>query len=135
MLQFDISYETHGEFEEDLLFRIEYIVGDESLDQVLEEAWVGPVEEGTFRFVFQANPPNWDLLPEEDKVGVALVSLKCFYKGAMLVTVGYYVRNSYEDDDAEQPVQADIARLTRTILSEQPRVTVRNGLVPLGSEQ
>ncbi|KAF1776736.1 Histone-fold [Phytophthora cactorum] len=57
----------------------------------------GPVPVGTNKFVFQSDPPNPDMIPDEDKVGVTVALVTCSYRGREFVRVGYYVNNDYAD--------------------------------------
>jgi len=98
---------------------------DESRDQVLEEVLVGPVPVGTNKFVFQSDPPNPDLIPDEDKVGVTVALVTCSYRGREFVRVGYYVNNDYADPFLLEnpPASVDVSKLQRNILADKPRVT------------
>jgi histone chaperone ASF1 len=127
VMQFEVSYTTIGVFSEDLQFDVRYIVSEDvRFDQVLESVAVGPIEPGSFRFVLQTNPPDWSLIPEEEKVVIALVRLECYYKRQIKATVGLFVNNTYADEALEMdpPVPADLARVTRDIMAEQPRFAV-----------
>ena len=111
----------------DLEWKITYVgsAEDESRDQVLEEVLVGPVPVGTNKFVFQSDPPNPDLIPDEDKVGVTVALVTCSYRGREFVRVGYYVNNDYADPFLLEnpPAHVDISKLQRNILADKPRVT------------
>ena len=45
----------------------------EKYDQTLDAVYVGPVAPGQYRFIFQADPPNFSALPSSDIVGVTIV--------------------------------------------------------------
>lgn len=111
----------------DLEWKITYVgsAEDESRDQVLEEVLVGPVPVGTNKFVFQSDPPNPDMIPDEDKVGVTVALVTCSYRGREFVRVGYYVNNDYADPFLLEnpPARVDISKLQRNILADKPRVT------------
>ncbi|GMF15234.1 unnamed protein product [Phytophthora lilii] len=94
-------------------------------DQVLEEVLVGPVPVGTNKFVFQSDPPNPDMIPDEDKVGVTVALVTCSYRGREFVRVGYYVNNDYADPFLLEnpPARVDVSKLQRNILADKPRVT------------
>ncbi|RLN62731.1 hypothetical protein BBJ28_00018345 [Nothophytophthora sp. Chile5] len=98
---------------------------DESRDQILEEVLVGPVPVGTNKFVFQSDPPNPDMIPDEDKVGVTVALVTCSYRGREFVRVGYYVNNDYADPYLLEnpPARVDVSKLQRNILADKPRVT------------
>lgn len=53
----------------------------EEYDQVLDSVFVGPIPEGRHMFVFQADPPNVERIPENDAIGVTVVLLTCSYRG------------------------------------------------------
>ena len=125
--QFEVTFDCAHPLEDDLEWKITYVgsAEDESHDQVLEEVLVGPVPVGTNKFVFQSEPPNPNLIPEEDKVGVTVVLVTCSYKSREFVRVGYYVNNDYTDPFLLEnpPLQVDISKLQRNILADKPRVT------------
>ncbi|DBA03513.1 TPA: hypothetical protein N0F65_011414 [Lagenidium giganteum] len=115
--QFEVTFECAHALEDG--------AEDESRDQILEEVLVGPVPVGTNKFVFQSDPPNSDMIPEEDKVGVTVVLVTCSYRGKEFVRVGYYVNNDYADPYLLEnpPARVDITKLQRNILADKPRVT------------
>ncbi|KAI9913788.1 hypothetical protein PsorP6_005284 [Peronosclerospora sorghi] len=125
--QFEVTFECAQQLEADLEWKITYVgsAEDESRDQVLEEVLVGPVPVGTNRFVFQSDPPNPDLIPDEDKVGVTVALVTCSYRGREFVRVGYYVNNDYADPFLLEnpPARVDVSKLQRNILADKPRVT------------
>ncbi|OQS02741.1 histone chaperone ASF1 [Thraustotheca clavata] len=125
--QFEVTFECAHPLEDDLEWKITYVgsAEDESRDQVLEEVLVGPVPVGTNKFVFQSEPPNPALIPEEDKIGVTVVLVTCSYKSREFVRVGYYINNDYTDPFLLEnpPPIVDITKLQRNILAEKPRVT------------
>ncbi len=78
------------------------------------------------RFVLEAEAPQPSQLPEQDTVGVTAVLLTCSYKDTEeFLRVGYYVNIEYDTPEMNEnpPTRPDIARLTRHILAEKPRVT------------
>lgn len=125
--QFEVTFECAHPLEADLEWKITYVgsAEDESRDQVLEEVLVGPVPVGTNKFVFQSDPPNPDLIPDEDKVGVTVALVTCSYRGREFVRVGYYVNNDYADPFLLEnpPASVDVSKLQRNILADKPRVT------------
>lgn len=58
-------------------------------------------------------------------VGVTGILLTCSYNNQEFFRVGYYVNNYYEDPELNEnpPSTPEIAKLTRHILVEKPRVT------------
>ena len=97
----------------------------EKYDQVLDSVFVGPVAPGQYRFVFQADPPNFAMLPSQDIVGVTIILLTCSYRNQEFLRVGYYVNNEYEEEGLreEPPSTPIIDKLMRNILADKPRVT------------
>eukprot|EP00850_Spirogloea_muscicola_P015626 SM000121S26023 [mRNA] locus=s121:320189:321420:- [translate_table: standard] len=125
--QFEISYECLRDLKEDLEWKLIYVgsAESESYDQVLESVLVGPVQTGSFRFVFQADPPNPDKIPNEDLIGVTVLLLTCSYVGQEFIRIGYYVNNEYIDEQLreEPPAKVRVEEVQRNILADQPRVT------------
>ncbi|XP_027099620.1 histone chaperone ASF1B-like [Coffea eugenioides] len=126
-LQFEISYECLVPLKDDLEWKLTYVgsAEDETYDQLLESALVGPINVGKYRFVFEADPPDQAKIREEDIVGVTVILLTCSYVGQEFVRVGYYVNNDYDDEQLreEPPQKVLIDRLQRNILVDKPRVT------------
>ncbi|XP_073147102.1 probable histone chaperone ASF1A [Henckelia pumila] len=125
--QFEISYECLTPLKDDLEWKLVYVgsAEDETYDQVLESVLVGPVNVGTFRFVFQADPPDPSKIREEDIIGVTVLLLTCSYQGQEFVRVGYYVNNDYADEQLreEPPQKVLFDKIQRNILADKPRVT------------
>lgn len=111
----------------DLEWKLTYVGSAESekYDQVLDSVFVGPVAPGQYKFVFQADPPNFSVLPSQDIVGVTIILLTCSYRNQEFLRVGYYVNNEYEDEAMreEPPANPQIDKLMRNILADKPRVT------------
>ncbi|CAK9865421.1 unnamed protein product [Sphagnum jensenii] len=125
--QFEISYECLLPLQDDLEWKLIYVgsAEDEKYDQVLESVLVGPVNVGNYRFVFQAEPPESDKIPEEDIIGVTVLLLTCSYLGQEFIRVGYYVSNEYVDENLREdpPAKVQVHQVQRNILSDKPRVT------------
>lgn len=85
---------------------------------------MGPVAPGQYRFVFQADPPDFAKIPPED-IQTTVVLLTCSYKTQEFIRVGYYVNNEYTDEALrEDPPETPIVeKLMRNILADKPRVT------------
>ena len=111
----------------DLEWKLTYVGSAESekYDQVLDSVFVGPVAPGQYKFVFQADPPNFSVLPSQDIVGVTIILLTCSYRNQEFLRVGYYVNNEYEDEAMREdpPANPHIDKLMRNILADKPRVT------------
>ena len=86
---------------------------------------VGPVGVGSYKFVFQADPPDVSKIPQSDILGVTVLLLTCSYNDTEFIRVGYYVNNEYADEELreEPPANARLDRVLRNILAEKPRVT------------
>lgn len=125
--QFEISYECLLSLKDDLEWKLTYVgsAEDETYDQVLESVFVGPINVGNYRFVFEADPPDALKIREEDIIGVTVLLLTCSYMGQEFVRVGYYVNNDYEDEHLreEPPQKVLIDKVQRNILADKPRVT------------
>ncbi|PNH02107.1 putative histone chaperone ASF1A [Tetrabaena socialis] len=82
-MSFEIEYEASQNLNSDLVWRLVYVGSADSdrYDQELENVEVGPVTQGNFKFVLEANPPNPALIPSDDIVGVTVVLLTCSYRG------------------------------------------------------
>ncbi|KAK2079592.1 hypothetical protein QBZ16_001987 [Prototheca wickerhamii] len=96
-----------------LEWRLTYVGSAESekYDQVLDTVFVGPVAPGQYRFVFQADPPDFSKIPSADIVGVT-----------EFIRVGYYVNTEYEDE-ALREMPPEVPKLELSILADKPRVT------------
>mmetsp|Transcript_7697 Transcript_7697/g.20961 ORF Transcript_7697/g.20961 Transcript_7697/m.20961 type:complete len:220 (-) Transcript_7697:74-733(-) len=142
-LQFEIQYDCLYDLPDDLEWKLTYVGSAESekYDQTLDAVYVGPVAPGQYRFVFQADPPNFAALPSSDIVGVTIILLTCSYRNQEFLRVGYYVNNEYVEEQMreEPPTVPVLDKLMRSILSDKPRVTKYpidwegNGIVAGGS--
>ena len=140
--RFEIQYDCLYDLPDDLEWKLTYVGSAESekYDQTLDAVYVGPVAPGQYRFVFQADPPNFSALPSSDIVGVTIILLTCSYKNQEFLRVGYYVNNEYLDEGMreEPPAVPVLDKLVRSILSDKPRVTKYpidwegNGIVAVG---
>ncbi|PNW80063.1 hypothetical protein CHLRE_08g376350v5 [Chlamydomonas reinhardtii] len=126
-LAFEIEYEALTALEQDLAWKLVYVGSADSdrYDQELENVEVGPVVQGNFKFVLEANPPKPELIPVDDLLGVTVILLTCSYRGREFIRVGYYVNNEYVDEELREnpPEQPRLDRLQRSILADHPRVT------------
>eukprot|EP00276_Gloeochaete_wittrockiana_P007240 CAMPEP_0184654938 /NCGR_PEP_ID=MMETSP0308-20130426/12591_1 /TAXON_ID=38269 /ORGANISM="Gloeochaete witrockiana, Strain SAG 46.84" /LENGTH=227 /DNA_ID=CAMNT_0027091155 /DNA_START=104 /DNA_END=787 /DNA_ORIENTATION=+ len=142
--QFEICYECIQSLQEDLEWKIIYIgsAENEEYDQELDSVMVGPVTKGIHKFVFQADPPDWTKIPENDLVGVTAVLLTCSYRDKEFIRVGYYVNIEYDDLELREnpPPSVELGKLSRNILADKPRVTRfpidwSDGMTPQTMEQ
>ncbi|KAI7837098.1 hypothetical protein COHA_009047, partial [Chlorella ohadii] len=119
-----------GLAEPDLEWKLTYVgsAENEKYDQVLDTVFVGPVAPGQYRFVFQADPPEFSQIPPDDIVGVTVILLTCSYREKEFIRVGYYVNNEYAEEELRDnpPDKPAIDRLYRNILADKPRVTKFN---------
>lgn len=126
-LQFEIQYECLFPLEDDLEWKITYVGSAESekYDQVLDSVLVGPVAPGQYRFVFQADPPDFSQIPSGEIVGVTVILLTCSYKNQEFIRVGYYVNTDYLEEELrdDPPDSPELEKLVRNILADKPRVT------------
>mmetsp|Transcript_34244 Transcript_34244/g.87587 ORF Transcript_34244/g.87587 Transcript_34244/m.87587 type:complete len:189 (-) Transcript_34244:554-1120(-) len=126
-LQFEIQYNCLYDLAEDLEWKLTYVGSAESekYDQILDSVLVGPVRQGSYRFVFQANPPDPEKLPQDDILGVTVLFLSCSYRDKEFIRVGYYINNEYREEELREtpPEKPVIEKLWRELLAEKPRVT------------
>jgi histone chaperone ASF1 len=146
--QFEITFECLQELEDDLEWKVVYVGSAENstYDQTLDEILVGPIPVGINKFILQADPPNPELIPSNDVLGVTVLLVTCSYRSKEFIRVGYYVNNEYTWDEEENkdkketqdnvddgmevdnaarepPMPLDMTKVVRTILANKPRVT------------
>lgn len=128
--RFEITFECLEPLKDDLEWKLVYVGASKSskYDQELDSLLVGPVPQGVNRFVFEADPPNPDLIPQDQLVSITVMLLSCSYKGRDFVQVGYYVNNEYDSDELQEnpPGRVAIDHVVRNLLAEKPRVTKYN---------
>ncbi|KAI8842990.1 histone chaperone [Chytridium lagenaria] len=111
--KFEITFDVISELKEDVEFKLTYVglADNNKYDQVLESVMVGPVPVGVSRFIFEADAPNIDLLPENEEVD------------KQFIRVGYLVNVDYADEELREnpPSKTDFSKLERNILTEKPR--------------
>ncbi|KAG6196865.1 Histone chaperone asf1 [Claviceps purpurea] len=125
--QFEITFECLEALEKDLEWKLTYVgsATSDQYDQELDSLLVGPVPVGVNKFLFEADSPNINRIPDGDIIGVTVILLTCAYDGREFVRVGYYVNNEYDSEElnADPPGKPVVERVRRNILSEKPRVT------------
>ena len=125
--EFEITFESTEDLSEDLEWKIIYVgsADSEEYDQILDTVYVGPVPEGCHKFTFSSDPPNPYKIPEQDVCGCTVILITCEYQSQVFVQVGFYVNNTYEDQELQEnpPEKPDFEKLTREILISQPRIT------------
>ncbi|CCU74154.1 histone chaperone asf1 [Blumeria hordei DH14] len=94
-------------------------------DQELDSLLVGPIPVGVNKFIFVADPPDTNKIPDAEILGVTVILLTCAYDGREFVRVGYYVNNEYDSDElnTDPPAKPILEKVRRNILAEKPRVT------------
>ncbi|CAD5209358.1 unnamed protein product [Bursaphelenchus okinawaensis] len=99
--------------------------GDVKHDQVLESVDVGPIKGGKHQFVFEANPPDYTKVPDEDLTDVAVLFLRVKYHDQLFSKVAFFVSHYYTDEELlkEPPVKPVLEKLERSIHLEDLRVT------------
>ncbi|KAA8497530.1 Histone chaperone ASF1B [Porphyridium purpureum] len=126
-IQFEITYEVREALEDDIEWKVTYVgsAEDESYDQDLDVVLLPADAVGRFGFVLQVDAPKFELLPEEDVLGVTIILLSCSYKDKEFIRVGYYVNNEYVDPELAEnpPAHALVHKIVRNIGADQPRVT------------
>ena len=86
-LKFEIQYECLQPLQKDLEWKLTYVGSAESdaHDQELDVVLVGPVAVGSYKFVFQADPPDHNKIPASDLLGVTVLLLTCAYDGVEFI--------------------------------------------------
>ncbi|XXH01312.1 Protein argonaute [Hypoxylon texense] len=124
---FEITFECLESLEKDLEWKLTYVgsATSDQYDQELDSLLVGPIPVGVNKFIFEADAPKTNRIPDADILGVTVVLLTCSYDGREFVRVGYYVNNEYESDElnADPPAKPIIEKIRRNILADKPRVT------------
>jgi len=125
--EFEITFECLESLQKDLEWKLVYVgsaTSDEH-DQELDSLLVGPIPVGVNKFIFQADPPDTNRIPDAEILGVTVILLTCAYDGREFVRVGYYVNNEYDSDElnADPPPKPILERVRRNVLAEKPRVT------------
>jgi histone chaperone ASF1 len=94
-------------------------------DQELDSLLVGPIPVGVNKFIFEADPPKTNKIPDAEILGVTVILLTCAYDSREFVRVGYYVNNEYDSEElnADPPAKPILEKIRRNVLAEKPRVT------------
>ncbi|KAL7619908.1 Histone chaperone asf1 [Parahypoxylon ruwenzoriense] len=124
---FEITFECLEQLEKDLEWKLTYVgsATSDQYDQELDSLLVGPIPVGVNKFIFEADAPKTNRIPDADILGVTVVLLTCSYDGREFVRVGYYVNNEYESDElnADPPAKPIVEKIRRNVLADKPRVT------------
>ena len=124
---FDVRLETIEALEDDLDWKIVYIVSSDhsSQDQELDSFPVGPIEAGVLEFSLEVDAPDLSNVPADQLIGMSAILIVCEYRGQEFVRIGYYVNTRYTDPElADNP--PDVPQwdsLVREVLVKDPRVT------------
>ncbi|KAF2207217.1 hypothetical protein CERZMDRAFT_51601 [Cercospora zeae-maydis SCOH1-5] len=125
--EFEITFECLEPLQKDLEWKLTYVGSATSSehDQELDSLLVGPIPVGVNKFVFEAEPPRTEHIPNTDILGVTVILLSCSYDDREFVRVGYYVNNEYVDASMNEdpPAKPEIEKIRRNILADKPRVT------------
>jgi len=125
--QFEITFDILAPITDDLEWKLVYVgsAHSEEYDQEIDSVLMAPSAVGSFKFVFQGDPPDPRRIPPADLLGVTVVLLSCFYRDKEFIRVGYYVNTEYADPELNEnpPEQPLYDRLMRNILADKPRVT------------
>lgn len=125
--QFEITFECLEPLQKDLEWKLTYVgsaTSDEH-DQELDSLLVGPIPVGVNKFIFEADPPDTNRIPDAEILGVTVILLTCAYDNREFVRVGYYVNNEYDSEElnADPPAKPILEKVRRNVLAEKPRVT------------
>lgn len=101
------------------------IIPRDEHDQELDSLLVGPIPVGVNKFIFEADPPKTNKIPDAEILGVTVILLTCAYDSREFVRVGYYVNNEYDSEElnADPPAKPILEKIRRNVLAEKPRVT------------
>ena len=126
-LKLEVLFEVLAPLSDVLEFTISYVASpeDDSKDIELDSLCVGPLKMGPSRIEFSVDPPAVALIPREDLLGVTVILFSCRYLEQEFLRIGYFVNTEYSSPLLnEAPPDPPLPEtLTRTILSDQPRVT------------
>ncbi|KAI6216430.1 Histone chaperone asf1 [Aphelenchoides besseyi] len=118
-IKLKITFELYEELPEEIEWEMAMAWdGERKHDQVLDTVEVGPLQVGKHQFLFDASEaPDYSKVREEDVTDVAVLFLRCSYRGNMFARVAFFVSHVYVDEKLretppEKP-QLDMAIGTR----------------------
>jgi histone chaperone ASF1 len=81
-IELEVQYECLTALKDDLEWKVIYVgsAETEEHDQVLDTAFVGPVQPGAYKFTMRAPAPDAGRIPQGDVVGVTALLLTCSYQ-------------------------------------------------------
>eukprot|EP00754_Rhynchopus_humris_P005426 Rhum_TRINITY_DN12707_c0_g1::Rhum_TRINITY_DN12707_c0_g1_i2::g.53826::m.53826/K10753/ASF1; histone chaperone ASF1 len=125
--EFRVLLQVHEALDSDVEFRAVWIGSSSSAshDSVLEEIEVGPLEVGANEFVFDFPAPEWQSIPAEDLLSVAVLLINVGYKEQEFLRVGYYVNVAYSDQQLNEAPPSDVIhidKLARNVLTKRPTI-------------
>ena len=91
-------------------------------DQVIDSFDMDNLQAGIMEFTVESNPPNFNLIPQDEIIGTTAIILSVSYEKQEFFRCGYYVRNEYDEGLLEQPKNLSLGELRRYILAESPRI-------------
>ena len=104
--KFEIVFECLSELKNDIEWKMIYIgkADDPKFDQELDSILIGPLQVGQMKFDFEADCPNYNLIPKEELLGITAIILTCSYNNQEFFRVGYYLNNTHPEMlDGEEP--------------------------------
>ena len=114
-------------FNLDIEWKLIYVgsAEDEAYDQILDSVLIGPLQIGSMKFDFEANPPDFSKIPQKDLIGVTAILLTCSYNSQEFFRVGYYVNVTFDNEEMNlnPPEVIEMDRVVKNILSDKPRIT------------
>lgn len=123
----EITFECYEDLEKEIEWEMAMAWdGEQSNDQVLDSVEVGPLQAGKHKFVFEAEKaPDYTKVKDEDVIDVAVLFVRCSYRGAVFARVAFFVAHVYTDEAlrAEPPKKPQLDKLERIISLEDVRVT------------
>ncbi|KAI6171895.1 GST C-terminal domain-containing protein [Aphelenchoides besseyi] len=126
-IKLKITFEVYEELPDEVEWEIAMAWdGERTHDQVLDTVEVGPLQVGKHQFLFDASdPPDYSKVREEDVTDVAVLFLRCSYRGNMFSRVAFFVSHVYIDEKLREtpPEKPQLDMLERVISIEDVRVT------------
>ncbi|KAI6196104.1 Anti-silencing protein, ASF1-like protein [Aphelenchoides besseyi] len=126
-IKLKITFELYEELPEEIEWEMAMAWdGERKHDQVLDTVEVGPLQVGKHQFLFDASEaPDYSKVREEDVTDVAVLFLRCSYRGNMFARVAFFVSHVYVDEKLREtpPEKPQLDMLERVISIEDVRVT------------
>ncbi|CAJ15961.1 anti-silencing protein ASF 1 like protein, putative [Trypanosoma equiperdum] len=95
-------------------------------DQVLDSFDVGPLAQGVTEFTMECDPPQVELVPTQEVLGVTILVISFQYREQEFLRVGYYTQVAYFDGRMNNcpPPVPQVELMGRFIAMPRPTVTV-----------